>query len=200
MLIVISSERDIENESGILQELFKQGLTRFHLRKPEKNLDEMRAFLETIDSVCHRYIMLHSHHDLVEMYNLKGYHFQEKERLNAADSLTDWCSEKQQKGFTVSSSFHAPEDIEKDPIGYDYVLLSPVFSSISKKGYEGKGFDVTGIDKKVAGMGGISRDTVKQTSELGYGGVGVLGGVWNAPDPVRAFCEIRDEVNRFFHE
>ena len=103
---------------------------------------------------------------------------------------------------TISSSFHDPSELENCTENFDYHLLSPVFSSISKQGYEGKGFDVSGTTKTIIGMGGVNEDTIEATLKLGYKGIGVLGGVWNAENPLAAFVGIKkkyDELKSLNH-
>ena len=96
----------------------------------------------------------------------------------------------------MSSSFHDPEVLNASNINFDYHLLSPVFSSISKKGYEGKGFDVNHISKSIIGMGGVNAETIHKVYELGYSGVGVLGGIWNSDDIIESFMAISKECNK----
>ena len=98
-------------------------------------------------------------------------------------------------GKTMSSSFHEPEELAACDIEFDYHLLSPVFSSISKEGYEGRGFNVTNIDKSIVGMGGINIETIAETIQLGYKGIGVLGGVWNTENPIDSFKKIKDKFD-----
>ena len=66
-----------------------------------------------------------------------------------------------------------------------------MFTSISKADYEGQGFDVTAIDEFIVGMGGIQTETIEKTLQLGYKGIGVLGGVWNTANPVEHFKSIK---------
>lgn len=94
-------------------------------------------------------------------------------------------------GKTISSSFHEAEDVLNCDFEFDYHLLSPVFSSISKKGYKGRGFDVNHIDKTIIGMGGVTSENIKSFKTLGYKGVGVLGGIWNSDEPVQTFKKIQ---------
>ena len=66
-------------------------------------------------------------------------------------------------------------------------MLSPVFSSISKEGYQGRGFDVNHIDKTIIGMGGVTNKNLAEFDVLGFNGVGVLGGIWSSETPVEDF-------------
>ena len=69
----------------------------------------------------------------------------------------------------------------------DYVFLSPIFDSISKEGYSShftqpvlKELQRTKvIDRKVMALGGINLDRIKLAKDLGFGGVVVLGDIWN---------------------
>ena len=94
-------------------------------------------------------------------------------------------------GKTISSSFHEPEELENCAFEFDYHLLSPVFSSISKEGYEGRGFDVNSIDKIIIGMGGVTTKNLSDFNTLGFKGIGVLGGIWNSEIPVEDFKSMK---------
>lgn len=41
-------------------------------------------------------------------------------------------------------------------------------------------------------MGGITSTTVEKTMQLGYKGLGVLGGIWHAEHPVKAYLDIKN--------
>ncbi|MCH2225581.1 MAG: thiamine phosphate synthase [Crocinitomicaceae bacterium] len=193
MIVVIASENYIPNEFDILRELFEQGLTHFHLRKPEKSIEEYRKYLDKIDKKYHSRIVLHQYHELRQEFDLKGIHLQEQTRREVGTDLESFVEIIKRSGFSVSSSFHELKELKECSAKFDYHLLSPVFSSISKQGYEGRGFDVNSIDKGIIGMGGINASTVKATIKLGYKGVGVLGGIWNDENPIKSFLAIKKE-------
>lgn len=198
MLVLISPEQDIHKEHTILNQLFEEGLEYFHLRKPDQSIDEFRRYLDSIDAKYHNRVMLHAHQELLQDYNIKGVHLQEQVRKSLFDHIGSFVSAHQNLNFMVSSSFHDPVDIKASDADFDYMLLSPVFNAISKSDYEGKGFDVNGISGQIIGMGGVSADNIEETRNLGYQGVGVLGGVWNNEDPLVAFKAIKKEVDRYF--
>lgn len=191
MIVLIAPEKDIENEIAILHQLFDAGLEYYHFRKPHKNLEEHVEYLNQIDSKYHNRIIVHYFHELSDRFNLKGVHLQEQPRIDLGKELKDYVDGFMSKGKTVSSSFHEPEVLDACEVKFDYHLLSPVFSSISKQGYEGRGFDVNHIDKFIVGMGGVNSETIAKTLALGFRGIGVLGGVWNAVSPVVSFKEIK---------
>ena len=195
MLIVITSEQDIQNEVTLLEGLFDAGLEVLHFRKPNKSYEEHCAYLNLIDSKYHNRIVVHYFHKLINEYGLKGIHFQEQKRRDHVDNTGHYFKELNMFGKTISSSFHEPEELECCEFEFDYHLLSPVFSSISKKGYEGRGFDVNHIDKLIVGMGGINAETIPETFKLGFKGIGVLGGVWNTGNPVESFKDLKLKYN-----
>lgn len=191
MIVLIAPEQDIPNEIDILHQLFEAGLQYYHFRKPFKNLQEHIDYLNQIDSIYHNRIVVHYFHELINNFNLKGIHFQEQKRIDALENGNGYFNNLKMTGKTMSSSFHEFEALENCDIEFDYYLLSPVFSSISKKGYAGRGFDVTSSSKKIIGMGGINTSTIKDTLKLGFKGIGVLGGVWNSENCLESFKNIK---------
>ena len=196
MLIALTSERIVTQEASLVNQLFEKGLTRLHLRKPGFSLEQYKMLLDSIKSEYYPLITLHEHHTLVNEYKLGGIHLQEAERIRIKDSLKHYIQEQYQLGYRVSSSFHSPEAIKRNEFKFDYVFLSPIFNSISKKGYEGKGYDVHDLPDMIIGLGGINKYNLKKTINLGFSGVGLLGSIWNVNDPIASFCEIQYEYNK----
>lgn len=192
MIVLIAPEKDIKNEINILNQLFEAGLEYYHLRKPEKNYKEHCNYLNKIDTKYHNKIVVHRFHELVNEFNLKGIHFQEQKRKDHIDNPGQYFKGLNMYGKTISASFHELEALNNCYFEFDYHLLSPVFSSISKKGYEGRGFDVNHIDKNVIGMGGVTFNNLNEFNKLGYKGVGVLGGIWNNKKPLETFKKMKN--------
>lgn len=191
MLIVLTSELEIPNEAMLLNQLFEAGLEVLHLRKPFKNYEEHMAYLNLINKEYHHRIVVHHFHELVNSFHVKGIHFQEQKRKEVLENGNRYFNGLKMLGKTISSSFHELEELENCDFEFDYHLLSPVFTSISKKGYKGRGFGVNHMDKTIIGMGGINAETITETVKLGYKGVAVLGGIWNAEDPLKSFIELK---------
>ena len=193
MIVLISPEKDIKNEIVILNQLFDAGLEFYHLRKPLKNIKEYSDYLNKIEVKYHNRIVVHEFHELINDFNLKGIHFQEQKRRDHIDNPGQYFKNLNMFGKTISSSFHELEELENCEFEFDYHLLSPVFSSISKKGYEGKGFNVKNSDKLIIGMGGVDLSTISDIFKLGFKGIGVLGGVWNTQNPLQSFIELKNK-------
>jgi thiamine-phosphate pyrophosphorylase len=196
MLVLLAPEKDSIDEIEILTQLFQEGLSCYHLRKPTKNQQEHCAYLDKIASKYHNRIVLHHCHELLEAYNLKGLHFTEQKRRDLLTKGHQSFLDLQNKGKTISSSFHEIKEVSECAIDFEYHFLSPVFSSISKQAYQGRYFNVHQIDKPMMGMGGITANNLEETIQLGFNGVGVLGGVWNAENPIESFKNIKQQYEK----
>lgn len=190
MLIIITSEKPITNEAQKINQLFEAGLMGLHLRKPSWTIDEHRKLLNQIDVAYHNRIVIHHFHELINEFNLKGIHFTEQKRKDHMDNPGPYFKGLNIYGKTISASFHNPEALDSCDFEFDYHFLSPVFSSLSKQGYEGRGFEVTDINKLIVALGGITAHNIPQTQKLGYQGVAVLGSIWNAENEVKAYEEL----------
>ncbi|MDR1023087.1 MAG: thiamine phosphate synthase [Prevotellaceae bacterium] len=174
-LIVITSEAGFEGEAAALNRLFERGMNTLHLRRPSATEEDLRRLLLTIRTEFRSRIVLHSCFALTQAFRLKGVHLN---RRNPA------CP--QPRPGSLSRSCHSIAELEQSD-GFDYVFLSPIFDSLSKKGYarafteedllqaKAKGL----IGQKVVALGGISAATLPLAAAYGFGGVAVLGALWS---------------------
>lgn len=176
MIVLISPEKILKNEVEVLNEMFQNGLQTFHLRKYKTPRGKVENFLLGINPKFLNRVVLHHHHELVEEYQLKGYHFNEK---NRASYTNRYSSNK-----SCSTSFHTVKDLEKESHHFSYSFLSPVYNSISKKGYKGQAFKLESKHKNVIGLGGVEVSKLDDLKRRGFSGAAVLGAVWNNPSPV----------------
>ena len=191
MIIVLSPEYDIPNEVEILNQLFKQGLACYHVRKPHKSYEEYCAYIQQIDTAFHDRIVVHDYHKVINEFNLKGIHFKEQHRIDHIDKPGKYFKGLNMFGKTISSSFHDLKVLEDCYFEFDYHFLSPVFNSISKQGYSGRGFNVMDSNKTIIALGGICPENVAQVKQLGYNGIAVLGSIWKAVNPLQSLKKIK---------
>ena len=71
----------------------------------------------------------------------QGLHFTEKTRPSAPF--------QQKPPLSISTAFHDLSQLQKDYGALDYALLSPIFDSVSKKGYQAA-FDHATLAQRVA--------------------------------------------------
>ncbi|MCF8713493.1 thiamine phosphate synthase [Joostella atrarenae] len=196
MLILITNEENNREEWKIWKMLFDSGLERLHIRKPSIKKEELNLLLENLEECYHQKIMLHGHHELISEFNLKGIHFTENYRKEH-ENVQKCIKNHQNNGKLVSTGFHSIVAIEE---GYDYTFLSPVFNSISKENYQGKGFDASSLKKNIIALGGVHATNIESAYNLGYSGVAVLGSVWNAKDPLESFKSINQKYKKVYGE
>ncbi|AWH75225.1 thiamine phosphate synthase [Dokdonia sp. Dokd-P16] len=191
MIIVLSPENDIPNEVKILHQLFEDGLACYHVRKPHKSYEDYSTYIQQIDPAFHDRIVVHDHHKVINEFSLKGIHFNEQHRIDHIDNPGKYFRGLNMFGKTISSSFHDLKTLEDCYFEFDYHFLSPVFNSISKEGYNGRGFDVTDSNKTIVALGGIHQENLEQAKKLGYNGIALLGSIWKAENPLQSFKNIK---------
>lgn len=173
--IVITSPGFLQGEADFIDRLFGHGLDRLHLRKPGADIGECRRLLDGISREWLPQIVVHDNFGLCREYGLGGVH------LNGRNPMAPPNHEG-----SVSRSCHSLEEISRYKGECDYLTLSPIFNSISKQGYMaafGPGQlaaarDSGLIDRRVIALGGVTLENIPRVKELGFGGVAILGDVW----------------------
>lgn len=178
-LIIITDTPFSASEPALIRLLFSEGAGRIHLRKPQATETEMRQLIESLPTVLYPRLTLQDHLPLANEYGIGGVH------LNARNT-------KIPNGFRglVSHSCHSFNEIAAHP-AEDYLFLSPVFDSISKNGYrsaftpeqlsEASARKIIG--RRVIALGGIRPEHLPGLRENGFGGVALLGYIWQNASP-----------------
>ena len=196
--ILFTYPQAIPHETLLVNNLMKEDWDFLHVRKPDFDRDEMMNYLEVIPDLHHK-IVLHSHYDLIKEYDLAGICLNRKAlgTMTYEEELTSSCDIRPLtnrngiisifgvKPDLVAYSAHGFSEIQSLPFNTDYVFLSPIFDSISKKGYR-SGFDDPQIisafnrdtDRKVIALGGVNNDRMARCEELGFEGYAMLGHIW----------------------
>lgn len=192
MIIVITPEEVVQNETELINELFHEGLDLLHIRKPFINSEEIIDFIQKIDSTFHHQLVLHSHYDLAENFNISRFHFREIDRQN---ELYKSFEDK-----TISTSVHDIEIFNELNEDWEYAFISPVFPSISKKGY-GENLTVLNDIKKrnnsnvkLIALGGINDQNISKVFESDIDGVALLGSIWESKEPLNVLKKCRKSV------
>src|SRR5690606_19122963 len=192
MIIVITPEEFIKNETEIINELFQEGLDLLHIRKPLLNSVGMVDFIQKINFKFHHQLVLHSHYELAENFNISRFHFSEEHRHNSLY--------KSFKDRIISTSVHDIEVFNELNEDWNYVFISPVFPSISKKGYGEKSNILNDIEKrnnsnvKLIALGGINDQNISKAFESDIDGVALLGAIWESKEPIKIFKKCTQSV------
>ena len=175
-IIAITSPKITDADVYLIKTLIAKGIDTVHLRKPEVNIDKCRKLLAKLTKDERANIIIHDYPELYDEFSLKGIHIN-KNITHLPDGYN---------GFKTRSC-HSFEEIERYKNSYDYLLLSPIFDSISKTGYK-SGFskeellkasaDGT-IDHKIIALGGVTLDLIPYLKQLNFGGIAMIGGIYN---------------------
>lgn len=199
-LIVITPEVLDPGEPAVLAALFAAGLERCHVRKPSATREELEIWLRAIPAEFRSRLVLHQYHDLVAELSLGGRHWRD-------DGLAPRIPPKD--GVFNSRSCHDLASL-RDTLGcYDSVFCGPVFSSISKPSHAPAGqwtsaelsallCHRTVAERRtcVIALGGVTAKNSDQCRSLGFDGVAVIGSIWQAADPLRAFAQLQSSLTR----
>ena len=200
-LIIISPSERKDSEIPYLLNMFEQGLPTYHLRKTKFSTRELRNFIEEIPEKYHKRIVIHTHHELVMKFDLKGVYISrshKKRKIRTALRMA-WFKLRKRK-LKLSATFRSIEDILDYDKKYDYVLLSPVFDSLL--GNFQSGFSehslkhaIKSSKYKVITRGGASTENLQQAHELGFDGVALHSSIWKSKNPLEAFNKVKEKFN-----
>ncbi|MFP4203613.1 MAG: thiamine phosphate synthase [Opitutales bacterium] len=187
------------DEPAWIERLLRRGLSRYHVRKPAWSEARLRELVAAIPEELRARIVLHQHHGLVSELGLGGRHVKD----GPADSVAAaFYSADADGSSTISRSLHAIDTLETELRGWDYIILSPVFPSISKQGYRPR-WTIDDVKREVGGrnrnnggkiyaLGGIDSGNVGCCGSLGFDGAVLHGALWQSSNPVDAFEQIKE--------
>lgn len=172
--IAITQPFAIDGEDAIIRHLLANGFDIVHLRKPDTDIEYCRDLLGRLTPAERARIVVHDYATLYEEYALRGIHLNH----NISSYPANYRG-------TRTRSCHTIEEVVRYKEECDYLFLSPIFDSISKRGYRSnfshdellnasnKGI----IDSKVIALGGVTPDKINYLSSLHFGGVAMMGAV-----------------------
>ena len=150
----------------------------FHIRKPEGSLLNYRRIIESIPERFRGRLVTDNYASELKKLGIGGYHLK--------SSRTVPAEERFEKGeLFLTGSSHSLEEVADDAIlGMKYSFLSPIFNSISKKGYESN-FDIndsrlqkTIENRKIVALGGVTPEYFMALNHSKFVGAALLGYLW----------------------
>ncbi|MBR4046432.1 MAG: thiamine phosphate synthase [Alistipes sp.] len=173
-LIAITTPKVTDDDASIIGRLLDRGIDIIHLRKPESTIDECRKLLTKLTAEQRSKIVIHDYPELYFEFSLRGVHI----NRNITSLPIGYNG-------STSRSCHTFEEVLRYKEECDYLFLSPIFDSISKRGYKSRFSDevlrrasVEGlIDSKVIALGGVTLDKIPYLRSLNFGGVAMMGAI-----------------------
>jgi len=200
-LVVFTNPKKTPSEIDSITAMFENGLQTLHVRKPKYGIDDMDDFLRLIPKQYQNRIVLHSHHKLGKVYNLKGIHMGRTHREKKYSSSFKFKLMRMlHSNWTVTRSCHRLISLQECD-NYDYVFLSPMYDSISKENYSNKFSPKTVKNMieenniKVFALGGVDIDKFEELRSLNFTGVAMLGAIWQSNhNPLSVFKEAQQKL------
>ena len=182
LLAVLSLPGVFPGEADSMEALLATGLGRLHLRKPEADAEELEALVRRLAPRWAGRLVLHGprSRDLALRYGVPNVHgavaYKDGDGYCGGGPVVDAT------GLALSTSAHGWEEFSRLPEGLAYAFISPLFDSISKRGYHANAGLLEQPGEELpclpVGLGGVSGETIGQLLEHGWKGAAVLGWIW----------------------
>lgn len=202
-IVLITSSKKDEHEPELVAKFFEAGLTTLHLRKPNWSTRQLTNYLEAIPKHFHNRIIIHSHHDLIFKYDLKGIHWTE---VHLTRKFKKWWFLRKLKASgkktLFTRSYHKLSEVyNPEELNFEYYLIGTIYNNITNEFYSG--FYEQGINaaiknakKQFVARGGINEVTIEKSYKYGFKGVALNSQIWKAEDPFGRFIEILEDCKK----
>lgn len=166
LIIAVTRPDFFEGEANMINNLIESGEVDYvHIRKPEADISQIENLILEIQPNYLKKIKIHDHFSLVDKYPLGGIHLNSRNRDRTVSAKS------------ISKSLHSLNEIE-ETTELDYFFISPVFDSISKKGYKAA-FNLDELSEKIRGkkavaLGGVTTDRIPLLKSMGFYGAALL--------------------------
>ncbi len=198
-LVLITSSHKSDTEAEMVTKMFEAGLKTLHLRKPKLSTKHFTAFIQSIPTHFHDRIIIHSHHDLIFKFNLKGVHFT---GIHLSRKLKKWWFLRRLrlsgKKITNTRGYRKLSEVyNKEEMAFDYILIGTIFNTLNNELYSGYYEQGLKAAMKIPGKtflarGGMNEITIEKAYNLGFSGVALSNVIWKAENPFQKFVSILD--------
>ena len=194
-LTVITSSKNLENEHYILGKMLDAGLPTLHVRKPKLSEENLKNYLNEFTKSQRKKIIIHTHHNLMMQFDLKGIHVSKRTRRKTIRFYFTKLKLRLRRGkFVIGTSCKSLSSLDAIYPDFDYVMISPVFTN--PHGHR-PSFNSGTLKRiiptypgKVIARGGATPDSVEKAKEMGFSGVAFQRYIWDNPEPLQAFENI----------
>jgi len=198
-LLLISTSNTLEGEHILLRKMFDAGLETLHVRKPKLSTEALKKYLEGFSEEYHKKIIIHTHHNLLWDFNLKGIHLTKSHKKHPYKM---WAQHQlfklRRKGIIRTTSCSSLSSLAESYAEFEYIMLSPIFAGTQehRPTFSRGTLDtiMTKFPKKVIARGGANVNSIEKAREIGFSGVAFHNAIWHHQDPVQAFEDI---MNRY---
>lgn len=202
-IVLITSSKKDDHEPELVTKLFEAGLTTLHLRKPNWSTRQLTNYIEAIPAHFRNRVIIHSHHDLIFKYDLKGIHWTE---VHLTRKFKKWWFLRKLKASSkkvmFTRSYHKLSEVyNPEELNFDYYLIGTIYNNITNEFYSG--FYEQGINaaiktakKQFVARGGINEVTIEKSYKYGFKGVALNSQIWKAENPFDRFIAILEDCKK----
>jgi len=200
--IVLTPSKDAENEEAIVSYMIKNGLPNLHVRKPGLSREDTIAYIEKYTDAEQSKMILHSYHQILLDYDLKGLHLSKRHKKKPFRTWYNKTLIELRMGqkitiCTSSKSLSSMADNYKD---LDYIMLTPVF--VDPQGHKSS-FSPALLQQvlrnypdKIVARGGSSAESIEKARDMGFAGIAFHNFFWSNEDPRKEFDRIMDRFQK----
>ena len=209
LLAVLTLPHSFAGEAEQLEGLLEAGVDRLHLRKPETSALELEGLVQRLAPRWAGRLVVHGSPAMAARYGVGQVHgavaFTHGRGYSGGGSRT---SAQDRGAFTVrrggqpaiSTSVHSWEEFAALPPSLAYAFISPLFDSISKRGYGANAallqLPEQALPCRAVGLGGVGAETIGEMLRRGWTGAAMLGWIWEEPGAaVRRFERIKKIID-----
>ena len=195
LLAVLSLPGVFPGEADCMEALLTAGLGRLHLRKPEATAEELEMLVRRLAPRWAELLVLHGPDSraLALRYGVPNVHgavtYGDGSGYSGGGPAVDGVEAGRPAvdageggGLVLSTSAHGWGEFSRLPEGLAYAFISPLFDSISKRGYLANAGLLEQPKGELpclpVGLGGVSGETIGLLLEHDWKGVAVLGWIW----------------------
>lgn len=170
------------DEDKILLHLANETGITVHIRKPNMTDMDFIKYITVFKNIAKEGFVIHQHYRIAEKHGFKNFHSPTRLR---EQHLNDPFMFNNLKS-TSTHSWNEFNSLEKK---YQTAFVSPVYPSISKKGYGlSNRVDFMGRNNKnikAVALGGIYSGNIKSIAESDFDTFAVCGAVWESKKPLK---------------
>ncbi len=199
----------VKQEATLINKMFDKGLPLLHVRKPDFDIETLKLWLKTIDNSHHKKLVIHiPNHVMNTKKDLFQHYLEVINNLNSNYAHLSTNNDALVNNYIsylpkLSTSVHCITEYNKLSTIYHRAFISPIYPSISKKGYTSslnwaeELTQKTNANTTLVALGGIKPTDIPTIKEMGFDDYALLGSVWLSENPLKTFelCQHYDQLS-----
>lgn len=201
-LIVITPSETTEKEHDIISYMLKNGLPSLHVRKPTFDHDRMVSYIEQFTDEEQSKMVLHSFHQILLDYDLKGIHLSKRHRKKPFKSWLNQTLIELRMGHKIvmSTSSKSLSSMADNYNDFEYIMLTPVFTDA--KGHQSNFSPqlmkqvLKNYPGKIVARGGSDADSIEKAHDMGFAGIAFHNFFWKHQNPIAEYENVLEKFNK----